>query len=274
MNSSKQAISTKELHEHFYDCLKYFDNFCQSNGLTYIVMWGTLLGCAREGEIIPWDGDVDLAMPFDDYNRLMKMKSLFDNDKYELVFPSIAKKTPSNEMRIKINGVYWKQKRQIGRYDRRIAIDIFVATPLSKNKIENELFLRDYNRVMKQLHFKYNCFGHSNIFASLYHFLISLLMVFKSGKRLHTVASNIEQRFVGIQNDQWFCPLTNRIIGFSHDFFTNITRKRFGPIIVNCPVKPEPFLELTYGKNWKTPINRNQTPSQETYYIDKKAIPS
>ncbi len=43
---------------------------CETLDLRWLAVGGTLLGAARHGGFIPWDDDVDVAMPREDFNRL------------------------------------------------------------------------------------------------------------------------------------------------------------------------------------------------------------
>lgn len=53
--------------------LKIFDDVCARHGLSYWLDAGTLLGAARHGGFIPWDDDVDVMMPVDDYRRFLEI---------------------------------------------------------------------------------------------------------------------------------------------------------------------------------------------------------
>lgn len=55
------------------DILKWLMDFCGKNGLKVFMVYGTLLGAARHQGFIPWDDDVDVAMPRDDYEKLIKI---------------------------------------------------------------------------------------------------------------------------------------------------------------------------------------------------------
>lgn len=50
-----------------------FHNICQKYGLVYNMAFGTLLGAVRHQGIIPWDDDIDVTMPREDYERLLEI---------------------------------------------------------------------------------------------------------------------------------------------------------------------------------------------------------
>lgn len=50
--------------------LKYFKEFCRENGLTFYLCGGCCIGAVRNNGFIPWDDDVDVFMPRNDYEKL------------------------------------------------------------------------------------------------------------------------------------------------------------------------------------------------------------
>ena len=66
----KRELTLTEIQAREYELLKQFDAYCKRHGLTYCLCGGTLLGAVRHKGFIPWDDDVDLMMPREDYERL------------------------------------------------------------------------------------------------------------------------------------------------------------------------------------------------------------
>ena len=67
--------------------LNVFDEFCKENKLRYYLTYGTCLGAVRHKGFIPWDDDLDVTMPRDDFERLFQLWNNVDN-RYQLLRPT------------------------------------------------------------------------------------------------------------------------------------------------------------------------------------------
>ena len=70
----------EEIKQSELDMLKTIHDICEANGLRYYLVYGTLLGAIRHKGFIPWDDDIDIAMPRNDMNNLFKL--LKNHDRY------------------------------------------------------------------------------------------------------------------------------------------------------------------------------------------------
>ncbi len=55
------------------DLLEKFKDLCKKHSLRYYAIAGTLLGAVRHKGFIPWDDDIDVAMPWEDCKRMMQI---------------------------------------------------------------------------------------------------------------------------------------------------------------------------------------------------------
>jgi len=59
--TSKCWFSEKD-KETFYNGMEIVDKVLEKENIPYFVICGTLLGIARNNDIIPWDDDIDIAI--------------------------------------------------------------------------------------------------------------------------------------------------------------------------------------------------------------------
>lgn len=84
-------FSRKELRKVQQRGLKmllYFQDFCNKHGLLFYFCGGCCIGSIRHKGFIPWDDDIDVFMPREDYEELLKIWDKYaDTNKYSLCWP-------------------------------------------------------------------------------------------------------------------------------------------------------------------------------------------
>lgn len=138
--------------------VKRFVEVCDQYGLNYRVMGGTLLGAVRHQGFIPWDNDVDLAMPRKDFDKLLEIgPTAFEKP---LFF-----QTPVTEQgRYFCTYVKIRDERGTaaseGEYGKGINcgmfIDVFCLDEVPDGKWRRKLYVRKLNEIAKMQRF---CFG-------------------------------------------------------------------------------------------------------------------
>ena len=80
-----KRIDINELKQIQLDVLSAVHGFCIEHGIRYSLGCGTMLGCARHQGYIPWDDDIDIYLPREDYNKLVNEFPETLNGKYQFI---------------------------------------------------------------------------------------------------------------------------------------------------------------------------------------------
>ena len=62
-----------EKQQYLLKLFREIDEMCKKHNLRYVMAGGSLIGVARNEGSIPWDDDVDIYMPRDDWNKLVEL---------------------------------------------------------------------------------------------------------------------------------------------------------------------------------------------------------
>ena len=75
----KKELNMDEIKTIEFQILTEIDSFCKKNNIRYFLTFGTLLGAIRHKGFIPWDDDIDIFIPREDYNRFI---NTFKSERY------------------------------------------------------------------------------------------------------------------------------------------------------------------------------------------------
>ena len=122
-----------------------FDKICQKHDLKYWLDSGTLLGAVRHDGFIPWDDDIDISMPVEDYNKftIIAQNELADgmflqNKKTDPTFPFDYNKIRSNKATI----IEFHEEGKDVDYHQGVFVDIFPMLCIEKTE-KNHIFYQD-----------------------------------------------------------------------------------------------------------------------------------
>lgn len=123
------------------EILKYIDAFCRKNKIRYSLYGGTLLGAVRHQGFIPWDDDLDICMPREDYEQFIV---LWENDKCNKFILQNKDNTPGfNQSFTKIrkkHTMFLQDVDQPKLYHTGIFVDVFPVDRMPAEGVGRYLF--------------------------------------------------------------------------------------------------------------------------------------
>lgn len=133
----------RQMQLRLLDILVEIDKVCRKHNIKYWIDFGTLLGALRHKGFIPWDDDLDIAMPKEDFEKfkIIAPKELPDN-----LFLQTPETDPSFLMPIlKVrdnNSLFITRHEDFTKdYNKGLYIDIFIVTEYPKVSKKTRKFL-------------------------------------------------------------------------------------------------------------------------------------
>lgn len=137
MNIQLNPEQLRELQLAELDGLKFFDDFCRNNGLTYYMCGGCLIGSIRTKGFVPWDDDIDVLMPRPDYEQFLKLYKEKNPSERFVLLDGTKEATYGNIFAVLMdtNHTMVKEYQQNMDMPHGIPLDIFPIDGLASGKI-------------------------------------------------------------------------------------------------------------------------------------------
>ena len=261
-----RKLQLKEL-----DTLVYFKEFCDKNNLLFYLCGGCCIGSLRTGGFIPWDDDIDILMPRDDYEKLYK---LWDNDKQKRfkLLRTDEKIFTGNIFTTIVDTETTCVKANQAHLDIPFGImmDIFPIDGCPKGK---------FKRTMQKLNAMiYSLFlaqivpeNHGGIMALGSKFLLSIV---KSPEAREKKWRNAERRMskYKISDCEYITELCEGVHSmqpeYPKEWFASAVYREFEGLQMPIPVGYDPYLKKAFGDYMKLPPEDKQKPHHDMILVD------
>lgn len=102
------------------------DRVCNENGIRYVLDSGTMLGAIRHKGFIPWDDDLDVIMPRDDYEKFIEIANDKLKKEYKIECTENTREYPFDFGKVRaVNTIYREPDTAKLNINHGIYIDVF-----------------------------------------------------------------------------------------------------------------------------------------------------
>ncbi len=267
--------------EKLLDLLVAFDKFCTDNNLKYYASGGTAIGVVRHKGFIPWDDDIDVVMPREDYNRMIELRNTLNPKKYYI-------KTLGDEDYIYAYGKFCDAQTTLVEYKIYprciigVNIDIFPIDEvlddretlcIKRRKFYSlrERFLMTYQKLSMRNLLSYLKHGEiKKAFESLYYGVLSSNLKKKKTRDLFIAFEKKWQLDKGVflYNHSAFYPLEKELL--SKDWFSDFVYMPFENTKIRMMKGYNQYLSQLFGDYMTPPPLDKQVSQHSHYYINLK----
>lgn len=143
-------MDNKKLKEILLLILKEFDRICNSYSLQYFLVGGSAIGAIRHHGFIPWDDDIDVAMPRPDYEKLQKLPPDSFSTGFELISYKTKEDCYYDILKLEMANTTLITRVSPLLYIGGISLDIFPFDGTPDNEIEREKHFMEINKIITE----------------------------------------------------------------------------------------------------------------------------
>lgn len=257
-----------KLHRTLVEILDYVVSVCNENKLNYFLVYGTALGAYRHKGFIPWDDDLDIGMPREDYQTFLRIMEKKKNENFSIQNEDSEKNWYLQFSKVRKKGTLFIESIAEDMYENNgIYIDIF---PLDYVKDANN---QSYNRHRILINYvkhglKFNACkklyrSQKSIPAYLADYLFSLPVgMLPRRKMLNWLnrqcigdCTKKEARYIAQYDDKYAVQV------MAYDVYFPARQIEFEGKLYSVPNKIEDYLSIAYGSTYMElpPIEQRKT---------------
>ena len=247
------ADDLEKVHQRELTILATIDRICRNEGLDYQITGGTCLGAVRHGGFIPWDDDIDIFLPEDDYFRFIEVAP-------DLLPEGMSLHTTLNThgfaplwTKVWLDDTLFMDTHCVeANCMQGLFVDVFPFFRLDRNQTKAKKQRRRCLLLQQRSYFHW----YSNPAEGL---SVPFPHVVALGCKLvhHTIAhgwssQSLYKRFCEVARsdnpgDLWFTPTYANWGPYPHDILFPSQDMAFESLTVRGPADPDAYLTLDYG---------------------------
>lgn len=254
----------KQLQDVMLQIMIATDRICRKNNIRYILYGGTMLGAIRHHGFIPWDDDMDIAMPREDYDKFVKIANSEFPETFRFECYENTKDYPYNFGKVRAVNTLFKEKFTASlNINHGVYIDVF---PM------DYVLASDYKKRLKRIHrltaikyYKLGLFNSHKLISKIKYLLKYLPFAIFATNDIN-MAIDKQLRYCYGKSDklQAICHyyIKNDYV-LDKSLFTNVMEVPFEGYMFFVPKDYDSYLKAKYGNYMTLPPIDDQMPCHE-----------
>ena len=260
-----QIASVWKIEQEILDVLH---QICEAHGLRYSLAYGTLLGAVRHTGFIPWDDDVDIMMPREDYDQLLTIWNEVAPTGYIMMNGNTVVDSSDNFTKIVKDKTTFLQREDDRNKDlhKGIFVDIFPGDRRAPGK---------FGRILQYCACAVNLLysrGYTSKSGGIIEFAENVLLlvprVYHRSLRIKT--QRLISRWNNCDQSPYVFPCTIQEFkrNYAMDLFDNLEQKAFCGKNYKCTARWDSYLTTCYGDYMQLPPEEDRVWKHHPIVID------
>lgn len=269
MNTDKQL---RDIQLKSLEILKVFKKFCDENNLLFYFCGGCCIGTVRNKGFIPWDDDIDVFMPRDDYEKLSELwnkemagtKYKYCKSNSNIFLRSLISYVSDEET------TFIKERQSDLDISHGIRIEIIPLDGCPTGRIKRKIQMM--HALMYQLLMNQESFTSK---GKILKCISKIILVFTFTWHIrYKLAKHAEKKMTKykISDCDKITELTTRyqymVNEYPKEIFASAVYKEFEGEMMPIPIGYDTYLKMAFGDYMKLPPKDKQIPKHEAVKID------
>lgn len=262
----KEGFDLNKLKEIEMNLFREFIRICDKHQLKWFVLGGTCLGAVRHQGFIPWDDDIDVGMPRDQYDKFLVIAPKELPSSYFVQSIISDKDFPANFAKLRdSNTTFIEASMSSFNINHGVYIDIFPLDGYKKSKwfdFKNAIYSRRIG-----YSFNIECKNECFIDKVKQHIIKMLLpSLSKTVRKRDVLFRQFDYYSSGLVAN--FCGAWGRKEIVSRRYFGEGVKGIFEGIDVNLPTDYDSYLSSLYGDYMVLPPEEKRVAHHYTTIVD------
>ncbi len=267
-----QEVDLKGLQAKCLEITLVFKEFCERHGLLFYLCGGGCIGAVRHGGFIPWDDDIDVFMPREDYEKMCRLwREEMDESRYKL-----SRTGPENFERSQLtaitdeNTTFIKERQMDLDVAHGVRLEVLPLDGCPSGRLKRKMQL--FWGLVYQIYINQEPPTSKGKALEL----IGKFMLFirPGWKRRYRTAMFAERQMTKYKISDCdyvteLCVRYNYMVNeYPKEIFASAVYKEFEGVQLPLPVGYETYLRMAFGDYEKLPPREAQVPSHDGICID------